>query len=312
MNWTAFALARLRRTVLVLFSLVIASFVLIRFAPGDPAQIIAGLRAGQNSEAEIREAFDLDRGYWSQFGSYLSGLVRGDLGTSYVSREPVATLIGNTVGPTIQLAVASLAIIVILGGTLGFGSALLGKRGGRWFETVFSAFTGVLTAIPHYLLATFLVFAFALTFPIFPVAGEGSLLALVLPSLAISLGPAAVVARILRVRTLEVLDAQYARAALSKRLSTASFLTRHVLPNSLTTVLPMAGVLFASLIGGAVIAEQVFARRGLGQSLVDAVLSRDYPVVQGITLFVGFVVVIVNVLVDLLMARLDPQMKDQM
>ncbi|WP_191680737.1 ABC transporter permease [Janibacter melonis] len=311
MSWSAFVVARLRRVLLVLAALVVVSFVLIRLAPGDPARIIAGLRAGQESQDEARELFHLDRGYWSQFGHYVVDLVRGDLGTSFVTREPVTSVIADNVGPTIQLALISLVIIVVLGGGLGFLSAILSSRCGRWFETAFSAATGVMTAVPHYLLATFLVFTFALAFPVLPVAGEGGL-AIVLPSIAISLGPAAVVARLLRVRTLEVLDEPYIRAARSKRLSTPAFLVRHVLPNSLTTVLPLAGILFAGLIGGAVVAEQVFARRGLGQALVNAVLARDYPVVQGITLFVGVVVVLLNALIEVLMAVVDPKVKEQL
>ena len=296
----------------VLTSLVVASFVLIRMAPGDPVKIIAGLRAGAASQDQIRKDFNLDQGYLGQFWDYVVGILHGDLGTSFRTGEPVTQVIADNVGPTFALAFASMVIVVVLGGLLGFGSALMARRGGRMFEVTFSAATGILTAIPNYLLATFLVFAFALTWPIFPVGGEGSVQALVLPSMAIALGPAALVGRMLRIRTLEVLEEPYVRTARSKRLSSWQLFTRHILTNSLTTVVPLAGVLVASLVGGAVVAEQVFARRGLGTTLVDAVLSRDYPVVQGVTLFVGVTVVIVNVVFDLLAAWIDPKVKDQM
>jgi peptide/nickel transport system permease protein len=307
MKWRRFLWARFRRLVFVLAALTVLTFLMVHLAPGDPARLVAGLDADENAVRQTRISLGLDRPLIVQFGNYVGGLIQGDLGVSFSSRQPVTDEISQKIGPTLELALLGMALILFLGIPLGLLGAVMTRRGGGLFEVVFSGCTGAMAAIPQYLVATFLAFLFAVTWRLLPVAGTGSFSAAILPTVAIAVRPAAVIARLVRVRTLEVLESQYVRTARSKRLPAWVLYSRHVFPNAITTMLAMGGVLFASLIGGAVIVEQVFARPGLGTALVHSVLMGDYPVVQGIVLLLGLLVVVVNALVDILLGIVDPQ-----
>lgn len=307
MRWFSFVRARLVRLVIVLAALTAFTFLMMHLAPGDPARLVAGLDADERVVETTRVELGLDRPLYQQFGSYLTGVVQGDLGRSFANSEPVTAEIRQRIGPTLELAVLGMAIILFVGIPMGLIGAIATRTGGRWVEIVFSGGTGAMAAIPQYLVATFLAFLFAVTWQIFPVAGNAGLMAAVLPAVAIALRPSASIARLVRVRTLEVLESAYVRTARSKRLPARKLYIRHVLPNSITTMLAMGGMLFASLIGGAVIVEMVFARPGLGTSLVNAVLVGDYPVVQGIVLLLGAFVVIINAAVDILHGLVDPR-----
>lgn len=307
MKLSKFFLDRLLRLAIVLVSIVIITFAMVHLVPGDPARAIAGGQADETAVQLVREEFGLDQSLGRQFVDYTSGLARGDLGTSFKTREPVTELIAGKVGATAALAGAALLIIAIGGVAIGLLSGIASQGDRRGFEVLFSSVTGALSAMPHYLIATFLVFLFAVTWQIFPVAGAVGVSALVLPAMAIALRPTMMVARVIRVRTLEVVEQPYIRTARSKRLRPSRVYLRHVLPNAVTAGLALGGVLFASLIGGAVVVEMVFARPGLGTELVRGVIAGDYPVVQGVTLVLGVSVVVVNMIVDLLMAVLDPQ-----
>lgn len=292
--------------MIVLIALVIATFLMVQLVPGDPARVMAGVQADPAAVEQVRHDLGLDRPLRSQFGSYVSGLVRLDMGTSFKTRQPVRQLISEQIGPTGQLVALGTLTIIIVGVPMGLIGGVF-SRGRKWVEVAFSAGTGTIAAVPHYLTATFLAFLFAVTWRLFPVAGSNSWDAAVLPSIAIAVGPAAIVARVMRVRTLEVLEQPYVRTARSKRLGPWKLYVKHVLPNALTTVVGLAGVLFAGLIGGAIIVEQVFARRGLGTVLVRSILSGDYPVVQGVVLLLGVSVVVINALMDAVLAMIDPQ-----
>ena len=307
MKRTTFFLQRLLRLGVVLASVVVLTFALVHLTPGDPARAIAGAQADETAVALARAEFGLDRPLHEQFGSYLAGLVHGDLGTSFKTRQPVSELIASRAGPTYSLALAALVMIAVVGLAAGLLAGIASARGSRACDAAFSAVTGGLAAMPHYLTATFLVFLFAVTWTLFPVAGSDGLSTLVLPAAAVALRPAMMVARVVRVRTVEVVEQPYVRTARAKRIGPARLYLRHVLPNAATAALALGGVLFASLIGGAVVVELVFGRAGLGTELVRAVIAGDYPVVQGITLLMGATVVVVNLLVDLLLGALDPR-----
>ncbi len=307
MKRTTFFLQRLLRLGVVLASVVVLTFALVHLTPGDPARAIAGAQADATAVALARAEFGLDRPLHELFGSYLAGLVHGDLGTSFKTRQPVSELIASRAGPTYSLALAALVMIAVVGLAAGLLAGIASARGSRAFDAAFSAVTGGLAAMPHYLTATFLVFLFAVTWTLFPVAGSDGLSTLVLPAAAVALRPAMMVARVVRVRTVEVVEQPYVRTARAKRIGPARLYLRHVLPNAATAALALGGVLFASLIGGAVVVELVFGRAGLGTELVRAVIAGDYPVVQGITLLMGATVVVVNLLVDLLLGALDPR-----
>lgn len=307
MKWFVFIRGRLIRLGIVLAALTGFTFLMMRLAPGDPARLVAGLEAEEEVVAQTREDLGLDRPLYEQFLSYVGGIFQGDLGSSFVTKEPVSSEIALRIGPTLELAVIGMVLILLLGIPLGIMGAVATRNGGRWVEVLFSSTTGSMAAVPQYLVATFLVFLFAVTWKIFPVAGDVGLISVVLPVVAIAIRPAATIARLVRIRTLEVLESQYIRSARSKRLPSWKLYVKHVLPNAVTTVLAMGGLLFAGLVGGAVIVEMVFARPGLGTSLVDAVLVGDYPMVQGIVLLLGAFVVIINAAVDLLRGVVDPQ-----
>lgn len=307
MKWFAFLRARLARLLVVLTALTGFTFLMMHLAPGDPARLVAGLDADETVVARTRADLGLDRPLWEQFVDYVSGILRGDLGTSFASSEPVTSVIAARIGPTLELAALGMLILLLLGIPLGLVGAVLTRTGSRWVEVVFSSTTGGMAAVPQYLIATFLAFLFAVTWQLFPVAGNAGTNAAVLPAIAIALRPSATIARLVRVRTLEVLESQYIRTARSKRLPARKVYLRHVLPNSVTTMLAMGGLLFASLISGAVIVEMVFARPGLGTELVNAVLLGDFPMVQGIVLLLGASVVIINAVVDIIHGLVDPR-----
>jgi peptide/nickel transport system permease protein len=303
-----FAAQRLTRLAVVLAMLIVASFALIHLVPGDPARLTAGLNADPRAVAQARHELGLDRSLPAQLGDYVSKLAHADLGRSFATREPVTKVIGERLAPTLRLAVGSLLLVLVLSVPLGIWSAA--RAGARDpGERVFSLLTGALAALPPLLISTLLAFVFAVELRWLPVAGADSLSADVLPILAMSLGSAALLARLVRNEALGVLRQDYVRTARSKRLSQRRLLARHVLPNVLTAALTVGGILFASLIGGAVIVEVVFARPGLGSTLVQAVQGKDYAVVQGMTLFLGLIVVVFNALVDLLLAVVDPRMR---
>ncbi len=307
MNWSRFLRARLARLVVVVAALLGFTFLMLHLAPGDPARLVAGHEAHETLRAPNPAARGGDPPMYAPFGSYVAGAVQGDLGRSFSTREEVSSIIAEKIGPTMQLAGLAMAVIVLVGIPLGIAGAVASRGGRRGVEVAFSSVTGALAAIPQYLVATFLAFAFAVTWQLFPVAGNATLAAAVLPALAIALRPSASIARLVRIRTLEVLESPYIRTARSKRLRRRTFYLRHVLPNAVTTVLAISGMIFAGLIGGAVIVELVFARPGLGTSLVDAVLMGDYPVVQGIVLLLGVLVVVINAVVDVLNGLVDPR-----
>ena len=307
MKWRRFVVARLIRLAFVLVAITTITFLMVHLAPGDPARLVAGLDADEQAVEIARERLGLNQPMYQQFLDYVGGLLRGDMGTSFATNQAVTAEIAQKIGPTAELALIGMALIILVGLPMGIIGAVVTRKGGRAFEIIFSGGTGAMASIPQYLIATFLAFFFAVTWQIFPVAGSGSFNAAVLPAVAIAVRPAASIARLVRVRTLEVLESPYVRTARSKRLPTHKLYLGHVFPNSITTMLAMGGVVFASLIGGAVIVEQVFARLGLGTSLVNAVLVSDYPVVQGIVLLLGFAVVLVNAIVDIILGIVDPR-----
>jgi peptide/nickel transport system permease protein len=306
--WLGFLARRLLSLVLVLLALVIASFLLVRIIPGDPALNVVGPGASAADVARVRAELGLDRPAPQQFVTYVGNLATGNLGSSYLTREPVAKLIGERIGASIQLAGVSLAVVLLLSIPLGLVTAAFTREGRhRKGEVSFTAATSVAGSIPEFLAATFLAFVFAVWLRLLPVAGSTGWESLLLPVAAIAIRPVAILSRLVRVETLNVLAQDYIRTARSKQLPERVIYLRHVLPNVLTATLTIGGLLFANLIGGAVVVENVFQRLGLGTALVSAILSRDYAVTQVGILVLGVVVVVVNAVVDLLLAVLDPR-----
>ena len=307
-RWVTFIARRALNLIFVLSGLVVATFLMVRMIPGDPAVLVLGDNATAADIARVRHALRLDLPPAVQLFAYSANLMRGDLGTSFSSGYAVTAVIAQRIGSSIQLAAASLAVVLLVsipGGLLAAAFTHEGRR--KDAEVILTGTTSMLGSLPEFLTATFLAFVFAVWLRLLPVAGEGTWQSLVLPVLAITLRPIAVLVRIVRVEALNVLVSDYVRTARSKRLPERLIYMRHVLPNVLSAALTIGGLLFAGLIGGAVVIENVFARNGLGTALIAAVLARDYPVIQGITLVLGTIVVLANAMVDLLLSAVNPR-----
>lgn len=304
----AFLVSRAVRLAIALPLLAVVTFVFLRLAPGDPAASLAGLNPTHEQIAEVHRSLGLDAPILTQATQFFLGLLHGNLGVSYSMKLPVTEVLGTGLGASSELALVALGLMVILSIPLGIAAAALTREGRHpKFELVFAAVTSVGGAVPEFLTATFLAFAFAVTFRLLPVAGADSWQALIMPALAMVLRPSCLIARVVRVECLDVLANDYIRTARSKRLSAATIYLRHVLPNVLTVTLNFAGVLFTGLVGSAVLVENVFARPGIGTILINAILTRDYPVIQGCVLLLGVVVVVINTLVDIVMGVTDPR-----
>jgi peptide/nickel transport system permease protein len=288
--------------------LVVGSFLLIHVIGGDPVRNALGLDASEAQMQALREQLHLNDSLPAQFGRYVQGLLHLDLGESFVSQQPVTDTLKARLWNS--LALASVAIVIV-----GFASVVIGTITGaltqfgakRPVQVGFVGITGVMVAIPEFLLATLLVFLFAVRFPLFPVAGKTGASSYVLPAAALAIAPTALLARIIRIETVKVLGSDYMRTARSKHLPRRTFYVRHVMPNSLTSGITIGGLIFSSLIGGSVVIENVFGWPGIGTTLVSAILARDYPLVQGILLVFGLLVLVVNTLVDIALALINPR-----
>lgn len=306
--WVAFALRRLLSLIVILFVLVNVSFLLVRLIPGDPAVLVAGLDASPQQLVIVRHELGLDQSWLAQLLHYWTGLFHGDLGSSFVSGQPVSQIIGERSGASLELAASALVLVLLLSIPIGMVAGALTREGRhRRFDVVVSGTTSVVGAIPEYLTGTFLALVFAVVLNVLPVAGADGWQSLVLPTLAVALRPTAVLIRIVRVETHNVLATDYVRTARSERLPARIVYLRHALPNILTATLTIGGILFSGIVGGAVVVENVFARTGLGTTLVDGVTGRDYLVVQGVILVLGVTVVVVNTVVDVLLSIVDPR-----
>jgi oligopeptide/dipeptide ABC transporter ATP-binding protein len=306
--WAKFILRRAVALVLILAVLACLTFAMVRLIPGDPARAVVGTGGTVTEVNVIRHNLGLDQTVGRQFTEYWSNLVQGDLGKSFALNVPVTELISQRIGQSLQLAVLSLLVILVLAVPLGMLAAALTREGRhRKTELAFTSSTSVLGALPEYLAGTFLAFIFAVSLGLLPVAGADSWQGLILPTAAICIRPIAIVARVVRVEALNVLALDYMRTARSKRLPGRLIYVRHALPNVLTAALTVAGLLFAGIVGSAVVVENVFARPGIGTALISAVVSRDYPVIQGLILVLGIGVVVINAIVDVLIATLDPR-----
>lgn len=306
--WTRFAVRRFGRLLVSVWVLVTAAFGMIHLIPGDPVRAALGPTATQELVDARRAALGLDQPLWQQYVDYLRGLFTGDLGVSMNSGLPVTDILGDRLPPTLELAVLAFALALLVSVPLGLGFAVL-TRGGRRrpLELGFTSTSVVLAAIPEFLLAVALVWIFSVNLGWAPVAGRDGAASYVLPVVALALAPAAILSRIVRVETLTVLRADYVRTARAKRLPARTVYFRHALPNALTAAITLGGLLLGALVAGTVLVENVFAWPGLGSTIVSSILAKDYPVVQGVVLVYGIGVLVVNLLVDVALAVLDPR-----
>jgi peptide/nickel transport system permease protein len=306
--WLGYLGRRLGGVVAVLVVIVLLTFMIVRWVPGDPARLIVGFDASAAQVRQVREQLGLTQPFWQQFGHYVSGLFHGDLGTSFVTSQPVTQMLSQRLPLTAELAASALVVVLVVGFLLGVTAGVLDHGGrGRWYTAPFTAVTSLVGALPEYITGTLLVYLFALTLHWLPVQGGPGFTGMLMPALAVGLPPAAVLARLVRNETVGVLSQEYITTAVSKRLSPARLLVRHVLPNVVTSTLTLSGLLLVALLGGTVITENVFNISGLGTEVVQAILRSDYPSVQGIILVLGVIAVIINLAVDITLGLLDPR-----
>lgn len=303
-----FLVKHLLRLALSLAVLVVASFAMIHLIPGDPLRQMLGPTAPKELIDARRTELGLNDPLVVQFVHYLQHLVHGDLGTSFFSSQPVADIIGQGLPNTLALAVLATALALVIAVPLGMWAAVRTHNGrSARTETAFTTVTGAAVAIPEYLYGLVLLLVFALGLGLLPPAGLTGPSSYLLPVTALALAPAAMIARLSRVETLRELDSDYMRLARAKRLPARRLYAVHLLPNTLTATLTMGGLLLSGLITGSVLVENVFAWPGLGLRTVEAITQKDYPVAQAMILVYGALVLLVNFLVDVLLAVIDPK-----
>lgn len=306
--WLTFAARRGGQFIVSLWVLITAAFLMIHLVPGDPVRAALGLNAPVELIEARRVALGLDQPLLVQYVNYFTNLFTGNLGVSTITNEPVAHIIASRFPSTLQLAILACALVLLVAVPLGVTMAVA-TRGGRrrGLELVFAIVAVIFAAIPEFLLGVGLVYLFAVNLGWFPIAGNSSPLSLVLPVLALSIGPIAIFARIIRVEVLSILNQDFIRTARSKRLAPRKIYTRHALPNAMTATLTLTGLLLSGLVAGTVLVENIFAWPGLGTMIVQSILTKDYPVVQAIVLVYGVGVLLVNLVIDVVLALLDPR-----
>ncbi len=311
---TAYILRRLLATIPVMVVVAIFVFFLLRLAPGDPAAIIAGEDATAAQISAVRTQLGLDRPIFEQFIVWLGGMLQGDFGTSIFSNLPVSRLIAQRIEPTLSLMLATLLVALCLAIPLG---VLAAWKARGFVDRLVMLFAVLGFAIPVFLVGYVLIYIFAVKLGWLPVQGytpirEGLwpwMESLILPSVALGITYMALIARVTRASMLEVLAEDYIRTATSKGLTTNRVLLLHALKNASVPIVTVIGIGVALLISGVVITETVFNIPGLGRLTVDAVLKRDYPIVQGLIIVFAAVKVLVNLLIDISYVFLDPRIR---
>jgi len=309
-----YALRRILSTLPVMAIVALFVFSLLYIAPGDPAAVIAGDQASPADVERIRANLGLDQPFLVQFGSWVWRLLHFDLGTSIFTNLPVASMIAQRMEPTLSLMMVTLVLTLIVAVPLGVIAAW---KAGTWIDRVIMAFAVFGFSVPVFVVGYILAYAFALKFDLLPVQGYTPLAQglwpwlqnLILPSVALGCVYIALIARITRAAMLEVLQQDYIRTARAKGLGQGGILFIHALKNAAVPIVTVVGIGIALLIGGAVVTESVFAIPGLGRLTIDAILRRDYPVIQGIVLLFSFVYVLVNLLIDITYTLVDPRIR---
>jgi peptide/nickel transport system permease protein len=304
-----FAIRRAGLSVLVVIGVSIAVFMMLRLVPGDPVTVMLSQSAGAQDAQRLRHELGLDQPLYAQYGDYVGRAVQGDLGRSIRLQQSVISLIGQRFPATLELAFASLVVASVFGVLFG---ALSAVSHGRWLDHLVRVGSLAGLSLPSFWLGLMLLLVFGLWLRVLPIAGNDSLSSIVLPAVTLAMVPLGLITRIVRSSMLEVLGEDYVRTARAKGVGQRGVISHHVLRNTLIPLVTVVGIQFGTLLGGAIIVEKVFAWPGVGQLLVDAVAARDFPLVQGIVLFIAIGFVLVNLAVDLLYALIDPRVRDEM
>jgi len=319
----SYLIRRLFYGFLLMLGVVVLNFLLIRLAPGDPAVVIAGEMGGATEEmlASIREEYGLNKPLLAQLAIYVGNIAQGNLGESFFFNQPVTTLIGHRIGPTILLVVTAQLMSILLGVFMGVIAA---RKPNGPMSAFVSVFATIGYAVPVFWTGIMLIILFASVLPVFPVEGMQSvklrdanvfvqamdvLHHLVLPAFTLAIIYLAQYARLSRASMLDVLGSDYIRTARAKGAPERAVLFRHALRNAALPILTVAGLQFGNLISGALLVETVFNWPGMGRLAFDSILRRDYPTIMGVLFFASFMVVVANILTDLSYRLADPRLR---
>ena len=310
-----YVLKRVLSTIPVVVIVVLFVFLMLRLAPGDPAAVIAGDYATAEDVERIREQLGLNDAIPVQMYRWITQLGSGDLGTAIFSKLPVTTLIGQRLEPTLLLSLTTIVFTVLIAVPLG---TLAAYKAGSWIDRFVMLFSVAGFSVPVFVLGYILIYVLAMHLQILPVQGYKSpfehgfwifLRHMVLPTMTLSVIYIALIARMTRASVQEILQEDYVRTARAKGQSEFKILMRHALRNAAVPIVTVIGLGIALMIGGVVVTESVYNIPGLGRLVLDAVLARDYPVIQGLILFFSFVYILINLLIDLSYTFFDPRIR---
>ena len=301
-----FLVKRLTELIPVLFGVLLVTFAVTRFTPGDPAVFLAGEDADQALIEATRERLGLDRSIPTQFAFYVGNALQGDLGRSYSRNVPVTELIGRALVPTAKLAAIAMAITIFVGIPLGVVSAVR-PDGPLDLAARVVALVGV--SVPNFFFGLLLILLFSLQLGLLPSFGAGTWRHLILPGITLGAFSVGLIARLTRASMLDVLSQDYVRTARAKGLAGMTVVYKHGLRNAAIAIVTILGLNLGSLLSGSVLTEVVFAYPGIGRLVVDAIFDRDYALVQGAILVIALIYVLVNLLVDMLYAVVDPRIR---
>ena len=301
-----YILTRIVSAAIVIMGVVFIVFMLIHMVPGDPIEVMLGESATAVDRDALRKTLGLDQSLWQQFYHFVQGLLHFDLGNSLHSRKPISELIAARIGPTVELALASLLVAFLIAFPLGIIAAL---NKDRLADAGAMSFSLIGISIPNFLMGPLLILLFSVSLGWLPVSGKSGLDSLVLPALTLGTALAAILSRMIRASLLEVLNEDYIRTAKAKGLSRLRIVGLHALKNALLPVISLIGLQIGALLAGAVITEMVFSWPGLGQLTIESIQKRDYPVVQACILLISTTYVVINTLTDIAYGLLDPRIR---
>jgi ABC-type dipeptide/oligopeptide/nickel transport system permease component len=302
-----FALKRLSSSLLAIGGAVTLLFFILYWLPGDPAELVAGQDATASTIERVRLQLGTNRPIGQQFLAYVVGLAHGDLGRSFSTKEPVLDRLRSQLPSTLGLTVGATAVMVLVGVALGIASAVYHRRS---VDHLIAVLTLGLTSMPPFWLGILLILSFSVVLHWLPSIGNGSLAQLVLPATSLGLVASGSLARMIRGAILDVRGEPFVLTLRAKGLSGRAILLRHVLRNALIPAVTLVGILFGELLAGVAVAETLFARQGLGRLVVEAIGQKDIPMLQGAVLCASVFYVLINLLVDLSYARIDPRLRE--
>ena len=301
-----YILSRVFQTLPVIFGVLIISFFLMIVLPGDPVLSIVGERYDEKTVEIMRDKLNIDKPLSFRFFHFISNTVRGDLGTSFITNRPVLSEIMEKFPNTLILAVSAMFIAVLVGVSLGVYTSLVP---GSWIDKAVMVFALAGISSPVFWTGLVFVLVFGVHLAWLPPTGYGGVEYIILPSLTLGLRSAAQITRLTRSSMLETLNQDFIRTARAKGLPRWKILTKHALPNSLIPVLTIIGTDFGSYLSGAVLTESIFGWPGIGRLVLESILKRDFPVIQGTVLFMAIIFILVNLIVDILYGTIDPRIR---